>query len=299
MNLLIPTYRRPNDQKTWHTLAPELREFVTFVVRPDEADHFRKTYAPSKVVETAPHVHDFSTTLQFVFDTFADRRFIYMDDDLQAFYRRRRFFEPVETLPKPFATVKLETAEQQLDLFARLLKDLDIPYVGCVGVRQAFLPPYYDRYRHAQANIQLMAVDGATVKKVGARWDRLKWHSDIDFNLMLNHAGYDTLQRNDFYYTEPGFFEGEGGSNAQIAGAARIAEVKAHHDLLVQLWPDVIKPTARKGQTGKGHITGYTAHRKKHLDRRRVELGLPSVKACMEAYEDHQACLDRLLGHEE
>lgn len=284
MRIIIPTYRRPHDQKTWHTLHPDLRHHVTFVVRPEEAAHFRATYAPSHVVETDETVVDFSTTMQFIFDMFCKERFIYADDDITAFYRRRRFYEPLKNLDKPFASTKLLEAADQRHMFALMLDDLDIPYVGNVGLRQAFLPPYPEMYRHAQANIQLMAVDGAVVKKAGARWDRLKWCSDSDFNLMLNVAGLDTLQRNDFYFTTPGLFVGDGGSNSEVDGAARREETHLQLMELAKLHPDVFKKTARKGQAGN-YVSGVVAQRKRYLVKRRLELGIPSLQECMTTKE--------------
>ena len=38
MHIVIPTYKRLNDQKTWNTLAPELRKHVTFY----RLDYLRK-----------------------------------------------------------------------------------------------------------------------------------------------------------------------------------------------------------------------------------------------------------------
>lgn len=276
MNIIIPTFRRPNTQLTWNTLHPNIRRFVTFVVRPDEAPFFRSSYAPSSVVETDGTVHDFSSTMQFLFDAFCHTKFIYIDDDVTALYRRRRFYEDISTLEKPFAVTKLETAEDQSQMFDSMLTDLETPHVGNVGLRPAYLPPYADKYRHAQSNIQLMAVDGALVKRIGARWDRLKWCSDNDFNLQLNYHGLDTLQRNDFYYTTPDFFEGAGGSNSEITAEARRVETHEHLKTLASMWPGVIFPTTRKGQTGR-YVSGFVARRKKHLERRRRELGLPPL----------------------
>ena len=277
MNLVIPTYRRLNDQKTWDTLAPKLREQVTFVVRPDEVKHFKIHYAPSKVIATAPEVHDFSSTLQFVFDTFADRKFIYMDDDIKGFYRRDRFYQDHSTLIKPWQTTKLETAEDQTHMFNELLKDLEIPFTGSVGLRQAWLPPYDTSRRSAQCNVQLIAVNGALVKKMGWRWDRMVWCSDYDFNLQMNNDGYDTLQRGDFYYTEPGFFNGEGGSNAQLEREARILAMQAAYDNLAKHWPNVLKkskPREWSGGVSDTQPNPYRMMRMAFLKKRRKELGI-------------------------
>jgi len=273
MNIVIPTYKRPNDQKTWNTLHPDLRQFVTFVVRPEEAEHFRQTYAPSKVMETAPHVNDFGSTLQFLFDQH-EERFIYMDDDLTGFYRRARFWQDPATLDKPWKKDRLLTAEEQLTMFTDILETLNQPYVASIGCRAGYLPPEGRRFKDAQANIQFMAVDGALVKKIGARWDRIKWASDLDFNLQLNHAGYNTLQRCDYSYTEPGVFNGEGGSNALLSREQRIATVNEMFEKLVALWPGVFIPSKLTNKNPDYPKPPYRAQRKKYLQQRRKELGI-------------------------
>ena len=283
MHIVIPTYKRPDNQLTWHTIHPDLRKHITFVVRPEEVEHFKKTYRPSKVIATAPHVNDFSTTLQFVFDTFATKRFIYMDDDITGLYRRVRFFKDPSTLEKPWAKERLTSAEDQMEMFDAVLSLLDKPYVGSVGLRPSYLPPEGRQIKHAQANIQFVAVDGRVVKKIGARWDRLKWGSDLDFNLQLNAAGYDTVQRCDYAYTEPGVFNGDGGSNALLAREKRIATTLAMHDQLAAMWPDAFKRLSKPPVTVNPDYPKppYRTTRKKHLVKRRKELGIPTLEECM------------------
>ncbi len=86
LNLIIPTYGRLNNQKTFNCLPVKYQRQVIFVIRPEEFDAFKKTY-PHNIIHCLPHsVKNFAATKQWIKNTFRKSCVFIMDDNINSFH---------------------------------------------------------------------------------------------------------------------------------------------------------------------------------------------------------------------
>lgn len=85
LQLIIPSYKRVRNQKTYACLPTKYQARVQFVVRPEEVDAFRTLY-PKNTMHCLPkRVSNFGQTKQWILETFRNHRVFVMDDNLTKF----------------------------------------------------------------------------------------------------------------------------------------------------------------------------------------------------------------------
>lgn len=120
LQLVIPTYKRKNSQKTYESLPCKYKRQVQFVVREEEYDFFVQHY-PDNVTHKLPKdVTNIAQTRQWITLFYNKDKVFVMDDNLTSFssIRRNRFKE------NTFVRAKL--TEKEFDqLFERITRLLD------------------------------------------------------------------------------------------------------------------------------------------------------------------------------
>ena len=317
MNIYIPTYRRVHDQKTWHTLAPEIRQHITFVVRPDEAEEIARLYAPSKIAILPPErCNGINGAMQHIFDI-ATGPFIYADDDLTALSSLLRFKEHLtweeenRVRKARWAAKALSTAEEQLELLNAMLETVMEPNVAAASPMPAYVPKlerlisYPSIRRHGQLCACFTAFNPALIKQHGIKWSDCGDSAigDVYFNCQLLHAGLDCIWLSKWSAANAPMFSGGGIVADSGTREARLAKQIADHYPLVDLFPEMVKLRkiggGRFGGKHKKDRSNYfdvpvTFYRLDYLRKRRAELDLPPlndaqrVPADYLAFEDHE-----------
>jgi hypothetical protein len=187
--IVIPTWKRVDNQRTWNQLHPDLRQHVVFVVRPEEADKFGK-YAPSTIDVLPPEVQNLAMTRQYIWDKYSKLhdRFYQLDDDVLGLFSVS-FDENMR-----WSSVRLTDLQGQRALFAAMETELDSG-VGICSPRPnwTIADTRSHRFpRHSGAFITgFYAFDSKRLRDLNLRFDRGVSTGDIDFIYQVLSRGID------------------------------------------------------------------------------------------------------------
>lgn len=196
--IIIPTWKRVNNQRTWNVLHPELRKNVIFVVRPEEAQLYG-CYAPSTVDVLPPEVQNLAMTRQYIWDKYSAiyDRFYQLDDDVLGLFSAQ-----FDTSGK-WSSKRLIELEDQLALFSALQEELDAG-VGITSPRPnwTIADTRSHRFpRHSGAFVTgFYAFDAAKLRHLNLRFDRGISTGDIDFIYQVLSKGIDCTYNTRFKY---------------------------------------------------------------------------------------------------
>lgn len=287
MRILIPTYRRIHNQRTWNTLAPALRKYVTFIVRPDEAAEMARLYTPSKVAVLPPNkCTGYIGAMQHLFNLADGDNVIYMDDDITGTRRHLRFFTTLTCEQSRWSSETLVDADAQHALLDALIEQVRKPFVAACSPQPPHVPPMArlirsDGTRPGQHTVMFVAFNTARIRAAGIEWGKHEGAdcpnavSDALFNLQLMNAGLDCRYDCRYKFEAVPMFGGQGGITADEGVARKQSVLDAHHRLH-QLFPEAVKPKkpgTRVPKTGYINIP-YIFKRQRFLNNRREELGI-------------------------
>ena len=186
--IVIPTWKRTDNQRTWNVLHPDLRQHVIFVVRPEEAVVMAEKYAPSRIDVLPPEVQNLAMTRQYIWDKYSKLhdRFYQLDDDILGLFDA--WFSPTPTPTNPeklkWTSKRLIGLDEQLALFKKLEDELDTG-VGITSPRPnwTIADTRSHRFpRHSGAFITgFYFFDAKRLRNLNLRFDRGVSTGDIDF----------------------------------------------------------------------------------------------------------------------
>lgn len=262
MRIVIPTYRRVDDQATLRALAPELHPDVVLVARPDEVSALRERHPTVSVVELPASVVDLSTTRQWILESFGSERFIMADDDIVSFCRR--------TWSKPMRTDIMTTSAEQLSLLRLLEDELDAGAGLAAPIYKGlmFSPHRWPRVRSAQNTVAFVMLDAPRLLRLGVRYDLTSPLEDISFIMQVLEKGLDAVVLQDHVVDAP-MKTNSGGLQAEFSKEAREEAGHRAYARLMELWPRYVQPG---GRAGKGRYTVYKARLLKDARARLVTL---------------------------
>jgi len=264
MRIIIPTYRRIQTQDTWLAIHPDLRQFITFVVRPEEATDIRHLYSPSSVLILPEHIKNIQGTRQFIWDTFSKSEdyFVQLDDDIG--YFGRTYPNPASDKPK-FKFVYLAaslkkkstipgTAQEQRTMFDRLRSELKQGF-GMTSPRPNWVFPRLVGYPRMTNGLVtgFCAFNAKLLRDKNIRFDRWASCGDTDAHLQVLALGIPTSYCTDYFYNIDALAE-----NSSI----RDRVIKDHKEMC-DAWAPYItcRDTHRTGQLGV--MSSYSIHRAK------------------------------------
>lgn len=203
--IIIPTWKRANNQRTWNLLHPELRQNVIFVVRPEEALVIQEQYAPSRVDVLPSTVKDLASTRQYIWDKYSalHNRFYQLDDDVLGFFAM--------TFDGKWQSRRLLSLEEQMSLFNAMQRELDDPTVGVVSPRPNWTIADAGKNRYPRHNAAFCtgfyAFDASKLRQLNLRFDRWVSAGDADFIYQILASGlnsiYDTRWKYDIDLMQP------------------------------------------------------------------------------------------------
>ncbi len=203
--IIIPTWKRVDNQRTWNLLHADLHKDVIFVVRPEEADVMRVKYAPSQVDVLPESVKDLAATRQYIWNKYSvlHDRFYQLDDDVLGFFAM--------TFDGKWQSTRLLSLDEQMSLFDAMQRELDDPTVGVASPRPnwTIADAGKNRYpRHSAAFCTgFYAFDAAKLRPLNLRFDRWVSAGDADFIYQILASGlnsiYDTRWKYDIDLMQP------------------------------------------------------------------------------------------------
>ena len=186
MKIVIPTYRRPDAQKTLATLHPDLHDDVVLVVRPEEKEAYSYVFPHLEVLPDT--VKDIAATRQYIWDKYSKSEdvFALLDDDITDI---RHIV--MDGRDRPVS--QFMPTYDQFDMFAELVACLN-DKVGIVSPRPSWQMPAAHRYPiHSAAFCTGFYVFNAKLlRDLNLRFDRFTWAGDIDFIFQVLSHGIDT-----------------------------------------------------------------------------------------------------------
>lgn len=240
MNIFIPTLKRLSKQTTWDNLTPKLRKDTVLVVNKEEA---REHKACGRNVLISPVQGQGMPKLrQWILDYASRQGMLHIamvDDDITFQTRRSKDFKIVNSTPE-----QVEEAFFWMRLSLR-----SVAHCAMSPRSLAYDDPA--EYAESVRGIQCVAYDVATVKEVGARFDKdvPEWFLMEDFHMTLQllRAGYPN-RVSLTWRINPGPPNAQGGASL-IRNAERHTKAA---QLLVQLHPNVVRLREKKGWEGMG-----------------------------------------------
>lgn len=264
--IVIPTYRRTKVQDTWQALHPEIRPYVIFVVRSEEADIMLERYTPSKVDILPDTVKDIMSTRQYIWDKYSKAHdyFFQLDDDIGYFSKYELVNEPKRKFKCTYLGAKrsprssfvgIATAADQVEMFERLIQELKTG-VGMTSPRPNWTFPADGPNYPSQRNVLVTgfyAFNGALLRDKLVRFD--DWASCGDTNACLDVLahGIQSTYCTDFFYNIDVLAE-----HSQLR-----ANVIQDHKEMAERWSGYMKPRNTKKEGQLGALSAYTYQRKK------------------------------------
>lgn len=264
--IVIPTYKRIDVQDSWQALHPEIRPYVIFVVRPEEAEEMARKYAPSTVDVLPDSIKDIMATRQYIWDKYSKLHdyFFQMDDDIGYFSSYELVNEPNRKFKCTYLGAKrsprstftgIATAEMQGEMFERLLNELKTG-VGMTSPRPNWTFPADGTNYPSQRNVLVTgfyAFNAKLLRDLPIRFN--DWASCGDTNACLDVLahGLPVTYCTDFFYNIDVLAE---------HSTLRARVVKDHEELAAR-WVGYIRPRATKKEGQLGAMASYTYLRKK------------------------------------
>lgn len=186
LKIYIPSRGRADKVTTLQALPPGLRESCTIVVRHDEANAYKaKPEFFGKVLVMPKGINGISATRQWIMENADERFHCQMDDDITGFC-----FKPKSLV---FGGIRRIPADHRIGgAFKTLMDWISVEGIAHVGIAERSMAarpgkkPYYENNRLGQ----LTMWDLRVMRKLGARFDRVKLMQDLDMNLQFLRAGY-------------------------------------------------------------------------------------------------------------
>lgn len=187
LKIYIPSRGRADKVTTLQALPAGLRESCTIVVRHDEADLYKsKPEFFGKVLVMPKDINGLSATRQWILEQADERFHAQLDDDITGFCfkPKSKIYGGVRRIPSSNRAIN--------DAVKTLIDWISVQGIAHVGIAERFMAarpserPYYENNRLGQFTIWDLKV----LRKVGARFDRIKLMQDLDMNLQLLEAGY-------------------------------------------------------------------------------------------------------------
>lgn len=248
MNLYIHSSGRPTmqEQKTLGSMAgafPRDLKNVHLVVQGKQEKEYCKVAEQFGVdlIVLPPSIKTLSPTRQWILDG-ETKPFAMMDDDLLFFERRKD--DPTKFLKITGSKV----FEMFHDLFDRMLCG-GFPHGGILAREGGNRIVGKDNVFNTRM-MRVLAYEPRTVRKVGARLDRLPTKQDFDMTLQLLRAGYSNLLMADYVQGQ----YNEGCSNAPGGCSVyRTPKMNAESsERLAKLHPGFVKVVEKKASTSWG-----------------------------------------------
>jgi hypothetical protein len=175
MKIVIHTYGRSSNQKTFNNLPKEIQDRTSLCVQKREK-HLYKEYP--NIIVLPDKIRSLSPTRQWLIQNSKERFLCMMDDDITNF--------SVKT--KEGRLVKA-TDRQIVSMFNKLENTLE-KYVHCgIPYRQLNRVPYGQLYSDCTRMMSLLCYDIETVNKLKCRFDRVILKQDFDMTLQLLKKG--------------------------------------------------------------------------------------------------------------
>lgn len=190
---------------------------ATILVQADQYDSYERQYPGADIQALPPHIKTLSPTRQWILDNCPDNKVLMLDDDLR--FSARKILEPTKFRPAVEADVveMVQAIDKELDEYA---------HVGVLARDGAnrILEPHRVTVTRM---MRLLAYNLDTVRKVGARFDRVITKQDFDMTLQLLEAGYANSVLTQWCHDQPG------SNTAGGCSIYRTSEVMAQgaHDL--------------------------------------------------------------------
>lgn len=267
--IIIPTFRRIDVQDTWHIIHPDLRQYIIFVVRPEEADEIAQRYAPSQVDILPPTVLDIMGTRQYIWDKYSKLcdYFFQLDDDIGYFAKNELVNEPNRKYRSTYLAAKRSprsqfsgtaTVEQQLEMFNRCINELKAG-VGMTSPRPNWAFPANEKNYPSMPNVLVTgfyAFNAKLLRHLPIRFN--DWASCGDTNACLDVLahGIQCTYCTDYFYNIDVLAE-----SSQLR-----ARVKQDQEELAARWVGFISPRKTQKTGELGVLSSYTYHRKRLFD---------------------------------
>lgn len=252
MRIIINTYGRANEQKTFANLPPSVQQKTEFIVQHRERD----LYPGKNIIVLPDEIRDLPSTRQWLVDNIQDTNVLIMDDDLSFAVRH----DAIPTkLYKP-------TEQDLIDLFFTVEKRLkDYPIVG-VSQREG-------NNRQLEQEVEVARCTGMfafrtdIAREKNWRFDRTKTKEDMDFVLQCLNSGYKNLVLFN-WVREAGISNAAGGCSTYRT--KEMMDDDAHR--FAALWPGIVKVVEKETKTswGGGTRTDVTVYWKKCYANRKI-----------------------------
>lgn len=238
MQIVIMTYGRHKNQKTFHNLPPEWQARTQLVVQEREKD----LYKAYDTIVLPDHIRDLPSSRQWLLENLQteDNKLLMLDDDLQFFVRENGPGKLVKCTEADFIQM-FETIEDRLDRYA------------LVGVSQR-----EGNNRQQKEEVEVTRCGGMFGIRLDRgrennwRFDRTKTKEDMDYILQMLSQGCKNL----VLFTwcrEAGVSNAAGGCSVYRTDG--VMKEDALH--FAALWPGVVKVIEKQTKTSWGGGSRY------------------------------------------
>lgn len=198
--IFIPTRARAHVRGgTWRAMPKAMQDATELVVRADEADAYRMHYPTAQLLILPPRIEGISATRQHILEVATKRRYkriVVCDDDITSLSVKR-------TATK-YGTLSLATPRQWIAAFEWLDAQLREPTCGHAalsGRMQSAFPTRKFYYLNTRLAWKVLGVNMAAVAQTDARYDRTMFFQDLDMQLQLIKAGFNSIISTRYSYS--------------------------------------------------------------------------------------------------
>ena len=163
LKIIIPTYGRQGNQKTYACLPPKYQNLVHFIVRDEEYGFFSKSYPQNKIHRLPKAVENIANTRQWIRDKFTNDRVIVFDDNLK--YIRK-------VVEQDGKWLRIDLTEVDFDnLVTRIHDHLDTYVHGALVFDKSIGPNQYGTTHY---------INGRVITNIFADFSR--WPKDVKYD---------------------------------------------------------------------------------------------------------------------
>lgn len=192
LKIYIPSRGRAKTLTTPYVLPEALFDKCVVVVRPDEIDEYKdqniELASQNQFLVLPKGVNGLSATRQWIIEQANERFHAQLDDDITGFCYKPRS-DVYGGVTRMRDGVQAKKVLKAVDVLMRWIREDGLAHVGISERFMAARPsekPYYENNRLGQFTMWDLSI----LRKLGARFDRIKLMQDLDMNLQLLEAGY-------------------------------------------------------------------------------------------------------------
>lgn len=237
-HIVIPTLGRMDKQITYKNIPQKYKDITTFVVQDHEYEPMNERY-PGKVLRLPIEINRIAPTREWIFNHFKDTKHFVFDDDLDFVVKEPNPGEGTKWLSRRFTDQDFDDAFNLCSAWI----DEGIVYGGFLPV---WVIPDASQWpvRECQRIMTNVFYNGPKVPR-DLQWNRVAAAEDFDVNLQMLTRGFKNRISAKYMVTCSE-------TNAE-GGCSTWRTIEVHNDAqkqLAQLWPDFVKLTEKKVESG-------------------------------------------------